>query len=238
MREGRRQKSEDKKLRRWEVKLNFFFLLFTVHCSLFTAGFAASWSPEEVLQTYLTDNYPWKKIEVANVRITGNIPDNAPYTIVVEKGPLGKGVFTFVFENEKRAVVKADVRAFEDIVKSKRPFKKGYVLQDEDVYLAEIDIGKMPKNSVADPGAIIGKPLRRSINANKVLAEDMVEKSEVVKKGKKVSLLINMEGLNITAAGETKEKGYVGMPVKAINLSSKKEVRGVLIDENTVKVEM
>jgi len=51
-------------------------------------------------------------------------------------------------------------------------------------------------------------------------------------------LLFNAHGFNISAAGETREKGYVGMAVKAINVSSKKEVRGVLIDERTVKVEL
>ena len=77
-----------------------------------------------------------------------------------------------------------------------------------------------------------------SVMANITLTENVVEKSQVVDKGKQVVLLFKARGFNISAAGETREKGYVGTAVKAINVSSKKEVRGVLIDERTVKVEL
>jgi flagella basal body P-ring formation protein FlgA len=158
--------------------------------------------------------------------------------IAVEKGPLGKGVFSFIYDCARKVTVKADVRALDLIVKSKRSFKKGYVFQGDDVYLTEMDISKMPKSAVNDLEAIIGKPLKRSVLADMVIVEDMIETTQTVKKGKKIILLISAQGFSITAAGEIKEKGYVGTQVKAMNLSSKKEVRGVLIDENTVKVEL
>lgn len=214
------------------------FILVTCYLSLVPFVLAASWNPEEVLQQYLTDNYPWERIEISNVKVLGLIPDKAPETITVEKGPLGKGIFSFVFDDSRKIIVKADVRAFDQVVKSKWPFKKGYVLKTEDIYLSEVNIAKRPKNSVKDPEMIIGKLLNRSIIANISVTEDMVETLQTVDRGKKVILQIIAQGLNITALGETREKGYVGRPVKAINLSSKKEVIGVLIDEKTVKVEL
>jgi flagella basal body P-ring formation protein FlgA len=186
----------------------------------------------------LAENYPWEKIEISNVKMLGVMPDKAPDTITVEKGPIGKAVFSFLFDNSQKVTVKAEVRVYDNIVKSKRPFKKGYVLSSDDMYLSEMDINKMPKSSVKDPETIVGKSLNRSITANITLTEEMVEKSQVVDKGKQVVLLINAHGFNITTAGETREKGYVGKPVKATNLSSKKEVRGVLINEKTVEVEL
>ncbi|MBI5098505.1 MAG: flagellar basal body P-ring formation protein FlgA [Nitrospirae bacterium] len=207
-------------------------------CLLNSAAFSSSWDAKDVLQGFLADKYPWEKIEISNIKIIGAIPDKAPDTITVEKGPVGKAVFSFVFDNSQKVTAMAEVRAYDSIVKSKRPFKKGYVLSSDDLYLSEMDINKMPKSSVKDPETIIGKSLNRSIPANITLTEDMVEKSQVVDKGKQVVLLINAHGFNITAAGETREKGYVGKPVKATNLSSKKEVRGVLINERTVEVEL
>jgi len=65
-----------------------------------------------------------------------------------------------------------------------------------------------------------------------------VEKYKVVKRGQMVELIIGNEGFSISASGKTKEKGYVGKPVRAVNLSSKKVVTGVLIDESTVKVKL
>ena len=218
--------------------LFFSLCLFSVQCLLSISAMAESWDPEEVLMQYLGDNYPWPKIEIEGVKITGAIPAKAPDTIIVEKGPIGKGEFTLLFDDGEKMEVKADVRALDNVVKSRRPFKKGYVLSSEDIYVSEMDIRRMPKSSVQDPEEIIGKPLRRSIIANTTLTENMVEKSQVVDKGKPVTLLIHSRGFDITASGETKEKGYVGMTVKAINISSKKEVRGVLIDERTVEVEL
>lgn len=199
---------------------------------------AVSWTPKEELERYLSDNYPWDDIEVKNVRVRGKSADKAPESIIVEKGPIGKAVFSFLYEDERRVIVNAYVRVFERVLKSKRPFNRGHVIRYDDLYVSKIDIRKMPKSVIMDPASIVGKSLKRSMSANVPIVENMIEMSRVVKRGKRVLLVINNNGLNITAYGKTKEKGHVGMPVKAVNLSSNKEVMGVLIDENTVKVEL
>jgi flagella basal body P-ring formation protein FlgA len=194
---------------------------------------------EDILTSYLLDNYPWEEIHVRNIQIIGRVDDIIrPDRIVVERGPIGKAVFSFIYNNGKKLLVRANVRAFGWVVKSKRPFKKKHVIHEEDIYLAKMDIIKMPSSTVKDPREIIGKTLKRSIAANIPIVEDMIETSQVVKRGKRVILLINQGGLSITAAGKLKEKGYIGKQIRAINISSKKEVIGILIDENTVKVEL
>ena len=219
-------------------------VLFSVVCVL-TSVFlclsysrAADWTPEDELRSYLLDNYPWEEIEVSNVQVLGKITDERPERILVEKGPLGGAVFSFMFSNNDQVKVRADVRAFGRVILSKRPFKKRHVIEEEDVYLSKMNIGKMPRNSVNDPERILGKSLKRSINANMPIEEDMIEMSQLVERGKSVILLLSHNGMIIRTTGKTKEKGYVGMPVRAMNLSSKKEVSGVLIDENTIKVEL
>jgi flagella basal body P-ring formation protein FlgA len=199
---------------------------------------ASAWTPEDELRSYLLDNYPWEEIEVSHVQVLGKITDERPERILVEKGPLGRAVFSFVFSNNDQVMVRADVRAFGQVILSKRPFKRRHVIEDEDVYLSKMDIGKMPRNLLNDPERILGKSLKRSINANMPIKEDMIEMYQIVERGKRVILLLSHNGMIMRTAGKTKEKGYVGMPVRAMNLSSKKEVSGVLIDENTVKVEL
>ena len=199
---------------------------------------ASAWSPEEELKSYLESNYPWDELEVSNVQVSGRTGNELPESIIVEKGPLGNGVFSFLFRKDERIIVRANVRAFGWVVKNKRPLRKRHVLKSEDIYLAKMDIRKMPKSAVRDPGKLLGKALKRSIAANVPIREEMIEMSRVVDRGKDVVLLLSYNGMSIRAAGKTKEKGHVGMPVKAINLSSKKEVIGVLLDERTIKVEL
>ncbi len=214
-------------------------LLLAAFCLLpAPAAVAGAWDAEPALTAHLRSNYPWKEIEIDNVRVFGKLPAGAPEKIETRKGPLGRAVFAFVYRRDRTVIVKADVKALGNVVKSRRPFRKGHVITGEDIYIAKMDIRRMPNSSVRNADAVVGKSLRRSIAANIPILEDMIEKSRVVKRGKNVVLLIRHGGLNITAAGRTSEKGYVGMPVKAINLSSRKEVTGVLIDENTVRLEL
>jgi len=161
-----------------------------------------------------------------------------PARVVVEKGPIGKTVFSFYSVEGKRTIVKANIKAYGWVLKSNRAFSKGHVLGEDDIYLEKMEIDKMPKSAVRNPDQIIGKSLKRSIVANITFVENMVEKYQVVKRGKMVELVIGNEDFSISVSGKTKEKGYVGKPVRAVNLSSKKVVTGVLIDESTVKVEL
>lgn len=221
-------------------------LIFTI-CIVFVSSFimlssslvaAATWTPEDELRAYVQDNYPWEEIEVSNVQVQGTLSDERPERIQVEKGPLGRAVFSFIFSNDEKILVQADVRAYGRVIMSRRPFQKRHVIEEEDIYLTKMDIRKMPRNLLRDPEKILGKSLKRSINANMPIEEDMVEMFQLVERGKRVVLLLSLKGMIIRADGKTKEKGYVGTSVRAINISSKKEVSGVLIDENTVKVEL
>ncbi|UCH44599.1 MAG: flagellar basal body P-ring formation protein FlgA [Nitrospiraceae bacterium] len=197
---------------------------------------AASWLPEKVLKDYILENYPWEEIEVKYTRVIGEMPDEKPSRITVEKGPIGNSLFYLWFGDKKKIAVQASVDAYEMVMKSKRPFRKGYVIKSDDIYAAKMSIKKIPQGAVSDSQGITGKALKRSIAANMPVVQKMMEISKVVKRGQHVVLLVEQNGLNITAAGKTKEKGYVGMPVKAINIDSNKEVVGILIDENTIRV--
>ena len=198
---------------------------------------AAAPNVDDIIKAYLIDNYPWENIEIGNIRVMGELGDGKPEKITVEKGPIGKAVFSF-YTSGKRVIVKANIKAYDWILKSKRPFSKGHVLGEDDMYAEKMEINKMPRGAVKNPEKIIGKSLKRSIVANIPVVENMVEKYQVVKRGMMVNLVIGNEGFSISVSGKTKEKGYVGKPVRAINLSSKKVVTGVLIDESTVKVKL
>jgi flagella basal body P-ring formation protein FlgA len=51
-----------------------------------------------------------------------------------------------------------------------------------------------------------------------------------------VTLVAESGGVRISTMGETRENAYIEDAVKVTNLSSKKTVTGILIDENTVRV--
>jgi len=59
----------------------------------------------------------------------------------------------------------------------------------------------------------------------------------MVKRGRKVTLVAEGGGMRIATHGETRENAYVDDAVKAVNLASKRTVTGILVDENTVRVD-
>ena len=213
------------------------FISLVLLLSVFISLSAAELNIDDLIINHLSENYPWENIEIGNVRVMGELGDGEPDRIEVEKGPIGKAVFAF-YDSGKRVLVKANIKAYDWIVKSRRPFSKGHVIEEDDLYVEKIEINKMPRSAVNNPEIIIGKSLKRSIIANIPVVENMVEKYQVIKRGQIVKLIIGNKGFSISVSGKTKEKGYVGKPVRAVNLSSNKVVTGVLIDEGTVKVKL
>lgn len=192
---------------------------------------------KEFIGSFIRTNYPWSDIEITGVKVYGKLPDQVPDEIAVERGPLGKAVFALRY-GEKVIRVRANVSAYENVIKSKRPFRKNHIIQEGDIYLERIDVRRMPGGAIEDPLVVLGKPLKRSITANVIITEDMIQNSRIVKRGRPVTLIVRYKGMTVTAQGKLKEKAYVGSVVKAINLSSRREVTGVLIDENTIEVRL
>lgn len=201
------------------------------------SAIALSWNPETILKTYMKDNYPWAEIELHDLIITGEPPMEPPVKINVEKGPPRKTVFAMEFRNGLEITASANVKAFDWIVMSGRAFRKGYNLKKDDVYVRLMDVTRIPKGALKSPEQAIGKTLTRSIVANTPLLDNMVSDIPVVKRGRRVILLVESPSFIITTVGEMKENGYVGSQVKVKNLASKKVISGLLMDENTVKVE-
>lgn len=210
-----------------------------IYCLLFTVIAAqASQDIEGMLRAHLRNHYPWADIEIDSLQMSAQILDEeAPEKIIVEKGLPGRTVFSLEFGNGKKITAIANVRAYDRVVVSRRPLRKGYSVKADDVYTTLMDIRQIPGGALKDIEEVAGRQLNRSIAANIPVTDNMADEKNLLKKGQIIALLVEAPGLLITAKGEMKEDGHIGSYVKAVNLASKKIVTGVLLDEHTVKVE-
>jgi flagella basal body P-ring formation protein FlgA len=207
---------------------------------LFLAGpfvAAASWSPEAELRTYLLGHFPWADVDISNLEFSAELPAGRPVSITVEKTPPGNALFRLEFKGGGTVLATAHIRAFDRVVMTRSAFRKGYVLKPDDVYPTLMESGRIPKGAVRTEEKIIGRPLLRSVVPNVPVTDMMVSDTQLVRRGHKVSILVEAAGFSIKALGETKADAAVGDSVKALNLLSKKTVCGQLVDENTVRVE-
>ncbi|MBE0569711.1 MAG: flagellar basal body P-ring formation protein FlgA [Deltaproteobacteria bacterium] len=198
---------------------------------------AASPSPEAILRAHVLEHRPWSDVEVRNLSLDAVPPVGTPRRILVRKGLPGRTVFSMEYGNGVVVTATADVAAFEEIVLTARQLWKNRPLTEDDVCLARTEIGRVPAGAVRDREAVVGKILNRSVGANLPVLSRYLAGSKVVKRGRKVTLLVESGGMRIATRGETRENAYVDDVVKVVNLASNKTVTGILVDENTVRVD-
>jgi flagella basal body P-ring formation protein FlgA len=209
--------------------------LIMVPCFLFT-GVASATPMEDVLKQYLKENYPWADVEIRDIVLSGEPSSQMPEKISLERGLQNRTVFALYYGNGRKITATATVKALDWIVMTTRAFRKGYVLQEEDVYATLMDISRIPKDAVKTTDEVIGTALTRSVIANRPIVAGMVSGTLRVKKGQRVAIVAESPNFSMVVKGELKETAYVGSDVKVLNIDSKKVVSGRLVSESTVKV--
>jgi flagella basal body P-ring formation protein FlgA len=215
--------------------LAFLTLLFLL--ILPAVASAETWGPESELKTYLKEHYPWAEVDISDIQMSVLPPTERPAAIIVEKSPPGRSVFRFEFRKNKSITVTAMIKTFDRVFMSRTALRKDFVLRQDDVYPTLMETCRIPQGAVREENRLIGKPLIRSIVQNMPLTDAMVSEVPIVKRGHPVVLHVDSSGFSIRVMGETSQDAKVGDYIKAINLSSKKIVTGLLVDEDTIRVD-
>ncbi len=199
-------------------------------------AWSSPWEPRAVIKKYLKDHYPWAEIEILDVsgEVSSMVPPEKVYLI---NGPLGRSIFSLVFKSGERAILQANIRALDWVVTSRRPLKKSQLIRKEDVYLALMDVRRMPKDALTRLESAWGKSMNQSMGANMPIIESAMGDIPLIKKGQRITLVASAPGLKITTPGEARQDGFHGQSLKVVNLSSKRDIRGIPLDENHVSVE-
>jgi len=208
----------------------------TLDCLAISAR-TLSWEPREVVKKYLLTHYPWAEIEIMDLSTGDTLPNDPPKRIHLISGPLGRAVFSLVFKSGEKAIVHAHIRALDWVVTSRRPLKHHQVIQKEDIYLALTDVRRMPKGSLAHLEDVWGKTMNRSLGVNMPFSESLIGDIPLIKKGQRVTLVASAVGLKITTLGVAREDGFPGQQIRVVTLSSKRNIWGIPLDENCVRVD-
>ena len=199
---------------------------------------------EENLRNFLPD--PKKTLAVQEVQgFEPFILPPGPYSSEValpesshRGGPM---TATLSFFQEGRLVQKIRVRVRVEIqgfvVLARTGLRRHQEIGEKDVHLIKKNLNLLPPDVLTDLKEAVGKRLTLSVNGQEVLRNSMVEIPPLVRKGDRVLLIIDHSYFRITTFGEVKEDGRRGDWVKLVNISSKKEVHGRVVDAHTVQVE-
>lgn len=140
-------------------------------------------------------------------------------------------------KHEKKVWATVTVEALTDVVVTVRPLGRFRPITEADIEVRRVDMADLPADAIGNPEDVIGKRTRVAVQSNMVLRTDLVELPPLVKRGDMVTILVQSEGLMITALGQVNKTGRQGERIPVVNFDSKKVIFARVLDANTVEVE-
>ncbi len=159
------------------------------------------------------------------------LPDSNGYGIcsveVVDKRGQTRNVFVaFKAMHKKRIYV------------LKEAMKRGEIITENKVIAREIIFNDDKKGYPSEIEDIVGKQLKRDLNAGTAITRDVVEDYFVIKRNEIVSIVIEHKKLVVKAKGRAIDRGRIGDFIRVKNLTSQKEILGKVTASGIVNVEM
>jgi len=138
----------------------------------------------------------------------------------------------------KKIMAVAEVAIMESVVVAGRPLKKAQIVTESDLVIREMDLSDCPSNSFTRLEDVVGKRLRRSVDAFSILRSDLVDLPPLVRRGDVVQIVAESENLKIRTMGIVKGIGArLGERVQVVNADSNRQVYAKVVDAKTVTVE-
>ncbi|MDX2481890.1 MAG: flagellar basal body P-ring formation chaperone FlgA [Desulfuromusa sp.] len=138
-----------------------------------------------------------------------------------------------IFSNQS---IRVEVEALANIAICAGTFRRGEILNVEDIELRYQDISRV-KEPIFSLEEVIGQRLKRSVRLGEPLQRTQIEFPPVIKRGERVVIQIESHGLMLSAAGQAKQDGQTGETIQVMNSNSRKEVLCQVVAPGLVKVE-
>ena len=128
------------------------------------------------------------------------------------------------------------IKAFDSAVVATRALPRGHVLTEQDVTTMESDVSALPAGYSRDAATVMGRRLMRPLAAGTVIGSGAVYVEPTVRRGQAVTLLAQASGFSVRMQGVALSAGGVAERIKIKNLSSGREVEGVIRADSLVEV--
>ncbi|CAK0759276.1 flagella basal body P-ring formation protein FlgA [Gammaproteobacteria bacterium] len=112
------------------------------------------------------------------------------------------------------------------VVVATRPLLRDQVLKAADATVEQRDAGDLTSGYLTDPNQVLGKILTRPATARSALTPDQVLAVRVIRRGERVTLVVQGAGLAVRSAGVALSDAGVGERVSVRNESSRRIVEG------------
>lgn len=130
--------------------------------------------------------------------------------------------------------VSTDMQVFLPVAISTAVINRGETIQRNQLQTQEIDIAKIQRGFYHRADEITGMGAKRRIRVNQIVSTDLIDQPQLIKRGEKIKIIANRDGISASMPGEALEKGGEGVVIRVRNLSSGKTVEAKVIETGVV----
>ncbi len=203
---------------------------------------------KEACRAYLFHEMPWRK-EKVTLLFTAvpqqMIIPKLPYSIRVEnkgyrfRGPGQLEVKVFSEQRVvKTTVVSVYLKVYENVLVAANKLKRNSIIAEEALKFELKEISKIPGELFFHPNEIVGKQLKRSVNAGRVLDASMVEEPPLVKRGESVELIVQSGSIQLRTPGIARQNGGLGEMIRVKNLKNRQIVQAKVLSAEQVELKL
>lgn len=118
------------------------------------------------------------------------------------------------------------ISRFDEVMVSNGSFSRGHIIKKSDVYKTRKDLSKLPFGYITNSVDVIGKQLRRHVQAGRILVPSQLRNPLIIKRGETVALQRKTSGFMVSMKGTAMMDGAVGDKIRVKNNSSKRIIEG------------
>ena len=122
-----------------------------------------------------------------------------------------------------------------EVLVAARPIGRAVPIGPEDVRVERRELST-GQEALRDPGAVLGRQAVRNIVAGEPILAALVSQPPLVRRGDMVVLTAEARGIRAVTQGEAKEDGKAGQVIRVRNLTSNREIYGMVDAERSVRV--
>lgn len=179
--------------------------------------------------------------EVTAPKMKANYNDQTSFEIAEFKA-LPKGQFTVeatVTHNNivaEKMWIQGRLRILKEVPVAKRMILQSERLKETDFEIKKMDI-TMESDSTPEAVTLVGSKLRRTITANQIILNSIIEREKDIAYGQPVQVVVRNSDWHISIQAVARDTGSVGDRVKVYNPQSKKVLSGILVSKGVVEIQ-
>jgi flagella basal body P-ring formation protein FlgA len=119
---------------------------------------------------------------------------------------------------------------------SQKKLQRGQTIEQGDILQIKIPASRVPAGAIIDKDEVIGKVIRRTIAQGLIIKGEHIYPNIPVKRGSRVNITIISGQVTIMTEGVLKYDATVGSNVRVVCEQTGKEIAGILVDKDKVRV--